>query len=159
MGKRTWIAAAALAGIAAAAISTQASAQTHFGVQIGIPAPVYVTAPPAPRYEYVPAARHGYFWVPGHWEWQGNGHVWVRGHHVRARSGYYYQPVQWYRDGDRWAYRQGGWHRGDRDRDGIPDRYDRDRDNDGMANRYDRDRDGDGVPNRRDRAPDNRYRN
>ncbi len=31
--------------------------------------------------------------------------------------------------------------RGDRDRDGIP-------------NRMDRDRDGDGVPNRRDRRPD-----
>lgn len=33
-----------------------------------------------------------------------------------------------------------------------------DRDRDGVPNRYDRDRDGDGVPNRRDRAPnDPRY--
>jgi hypothetical protein len=30
----------------------------------------------------------------------------------------------------------------------------RDRDRDGVPNRYDRDRDGDGVPNRRDAAPD-----
>ena len=30
-----------------------------------------------------------------------------------------------------------------------------DRDRDGIANRYDRDRDGDGVPNRRDARPDN----
>jgi hypothetical protein len=29
----------------------------------------------------------------------------------------------------------------------------RDRDRDGIPNRYDRDRDGDGVPNRRDAAP------
>ena len=29
----------------------------------------------------------------------------------------------------------------------------RDRDRDGIPNRYDRDRDGDGVPNRYDRAP------
>jgi hypothetical protein len=29
----------------------------------------------------------------------------------------------------------------------------RDRDRDGVPNRYDRDRDGDGVPNRYDRAP------
>lgn len=36
--------------------------------------------------------------------------------------------------------------RGDRDRDGIP-------------NRVDRDRDGDGVPNRIDRRPDNPNRN
>ena len=49
----------------------------------------------------------------------------------------------------RWVMRPGGWHReryayyeprrgyGDRDRDGIPNRYDRDRDNDGVPNRYD----------------------
>ena len=42
---------------------------------------------------------------------------------------------------------------GDRDRDGVPNRYDRDRDRDGVPNRYDRDRDGDGVPNRSDRRP------
>ena len=39
----------------------------------------------------------------------------------------------------------GGRHRGDRDRDGVP-------------NRADRDRDGDGVRNRNDRRPDNPYR-
>ena len=33
-----------------------------------------------------------------------------------------------------------------------------DRDRDGVPNRYDRDRDGDGVPNRYDRRPDNPYR-
>jgi hypothetical protein len=55
----------------------------------------------------------------------------------------------------------------DRDRDGIPNRYDRvynprwDRDGDGIPNRHDRvynprwDRDGDGIPNRHDRY-DNR---
>jgi hypothetical protein len=60
----------------------------------------------------------------------------------------------WY--GDRPYYR-------DRDRDGIPDRYERggrrwDENRDGVPNRYDRDRDGDGVPNRWDRRPDNPYR-
>lgn len=34
-------------------------------------------------------------------------------------------------------YRDGG-HRGDRDRDGTPNRVDRDRDNDGVPNRMDR---------------------
>jgi hypothetical protein len=47
------------------------------------------------------------------------------------------------------------------DRYGYYDRYDRgyyDRDRDGVPNRYDRDRDGDEVPNRYDRDPDNRWR-
>lgn len=60
-----------------------------------------------------------------------------------------------------------GW---DRDRDGIPDRYDRrydprwDVDGDGIPNRHDRvynprwDRDGDGIPNRRDPYPDHPQR-
>lgn len=36
--------------------------------------------------------------------------------------------------------------------------YRRDRDRDGIPNRFDRDRDGDGVPNRFDRRPNNPYR-
>ncbi len=61
---------------------------------------------------------------------------------------------------------------GDRDRDGIPNRYDnnnnyrnqaqvpnrRDQDNDGIPNRYDTDRDGDGRPNQWDRQPANPHR-
>lgn len=46
-----------------------------------------------------------------------------------------------YYNGWRRDYPNRGW-RGDRDRDGIP-------------NRYDRDRDGDGVPNRFDDRPNN----
>jgi hypothetical protein len=57
----------------------------------------------------------------------------------------------------------------DRDRDGIPNRYDRydnrrwDRDSDGIPNRYDRvydprgDRDRDGIPNYRDRNDNSRW--
>ncbi|AVQ81573.1 MULTISPECIES: thrombospondin type 3 repeat-containing protein [Variovorax] len=40
-----------------------------------------------------------------------------------------------------------------------PPRPQADRDRDGVPNRYDRDRDGDGVPNRYDRAPNNPNRN
>ncbi|MEJ8812626.1 hypothetical protein WKW77_16190 [Variovorax ureilyticus] len=55
----------------------------------------------------------------------------------------YVQPApHGYGHDTRWEYRR-RW--GDRDHDGIP-------------NRYDRDRDGDGVPNRYDRRPDNPYR-
>jgi hypothetical protein len=60
--------------------------------------------------------------------------------------------------------RGGAW--GDRDRDGIPNAYDRynnrrggrDQDNDGIPNRYDTDRDGDGRLNQWDRRPADPHR-
>ena len=54
---------------------------------------------------------------------------------------------------DRYGYYGSRDHYGYYDRD----RYDRDRD--GVPGRYDRDRDNDGVPNYADRRPDNPYRN
>jgi len=103
-------------------------------------------APPEARYERIPAARRGYVWAPGHWNWNGRRHVWTSGHWVQERRGYrYYAPAWAERDG-RWYQDRGGWRRGDRDRDGVP-------------NRYDRDRDGDGVRNNRDNRPDNPRRN
>ncbi|UGQ48295.1 hypothetical protein [Massilia endophytica] len=113
------------------------------------------TAPPAPRHESIPPARRGYVWTPGYWNWNGHRYVWVKGKYVRARAGYNWsEPVWMERDG-RWEFQRGEWRRGDRDHDGIPNRYDRDRDNDGVPNRYDRDRDNDGVPNRYDDRPNN----
>ncbi len=106
-------------------------------------------APPAPRYEVVPAPRAGYVWQPGYWDWRGDRHYWRKGYWVRERPGYYWHPSRWENDNGRWVMREGGWHReryafydgrgrgGDRDRDGVPNRYDRDRDNDGVPNRYD----------------------
>jgi hypothetical protein len=144
MGKRLWIAAATLLAGGAALTGAPASAQS-LSVQIGEPAVVYVAPPPPARVEYAPAPRRGHIWVPGHWEWAGHRHVWVAGHFIATRAGYVYQQPQWIQHGDRWSYRAGGWARGDRDHDGI-------------RNRYDRDRDGDGVPNRYDRAPNNPHR-
>ena len=106
-------------------------------------------APPAPRYEVVPPPRAGYVWQPGYWDWRGDRHYWRKGYWVRERPGYYWHPSRWESVDGRWVMRPGGWHReryayyeprrgyGDRDRDGIPNRYDRDRDNDGVPNRYD----------------------
>jgi len=90
-------------------------------------AAVYVeVAPPAPRYEVVPAPRVGHVWVPGHWQWRGHHHVWVRGYWMRERPGYVYAPARWVDHGGRWAYEDGRWnpHR-DSDHDGVPNRYDR----------------------------------
>jgi hypothetical protein len=103
-------------------------------------------APPEARMERVPEARSGRVWVAGHWEWRGNRHHWVKGKWIRERHGYVYNQPNWTERDGRWHMSQGNWSRGDRDRDGIP-------------NRADRDRDGDGVPNRVDRMPDNPRRN
>jgi hypothetical protein len=62
------------------------------------------------------------------------GHRWHSWRDARERN--------WYRANYRHRYYG---YRHDRDRDGVP-------------NRYDRDRDGDGVPNYRDRRPNNPYR-
>ena len=113
-------------------VSLPASAQ-RYGVTVDV-------APPAPRIERAPGARRGYAWVPGYWNWNGRRHVWVEGQWVRERRGYVYAQPQWVQRDGRWELRRGEWRRGDRDRDGIP-------------NRMDRDRDGDGVPNAVDRRP------
>ena len=90
-------------------------------------------APPPARYEAVPVSRRGYVWVPGYWNGRGNRHVWQAGHWERSRSGYDYVQPNWIQRDDRWQLERGGWRRGNRDRD----------------------RDRDGVPNRFDRAPNN----
>ena len=83
---------------------------------------------PAPRVVHTHVAPQRTF-VPGHWEQVGpDRRVWVAAQWVVVPQ--YAGPVG----------RPGLGPRGDRDRDGIP-------------NRFDRDRDGDGVPNRFDRAP------
>ena len=145
---------ALLSGVALSALLTAlasplpASARTDAYVSINI-------GPPPLRVERTPPPRRGYVWVPGYWDWRGQRHVWVGGTWVRERPGYYYDRPHWVSQNGRWVLQRGGWARGDRDRDGIPNRYDRDRDNDGVSNRRDRDRDGDGVPNRWDQRPDN----
>lgn len=140
MIKSSVIAASIALASLGAVVSTPASA-AHYAVHS-----VHIqVAPPAPRYEAAPAPRRGHVWVPGHWEWRGQRHVWVAGRHIQQRPGHHYRPVQWQQHNGHWQMQRGGWARGDQDRDGI-------------ANRHDRDRDGDGVPNRFDQRPDNPYR-
>jgi hypothetical protein len=87
---------------------------------------VYVkVAPPAPREEVVPAARPGYVWRGGYWDWRGNKHQWVKGTYVRERRGYHYVQPAWVEDKGRWKMRPGTWARGDRDGDGVPNSRDR----------------------------------
>jgi hypothetical protein len=174
--KRTLTLATMIALGAAAYVPLPSMAQSNFSLYVS-------SAPPAPLYERVPMPRRGYVWAPGHWEWRGHRHEWVGGYWLAERPGYAYHAPAWSRRNGGWYMEPARWtpygpdrnrdgipdryeYRGaDRDRDGVPDRYERphggygDRDHDGVPNRYDRDRDGDGVPNRVDRDPNNRWRN
>jgi hypothetical protein len=68
-------------------------------------------APPAPRVEVVPAARPGWAWAPGYWEWRGGAHVWVGGHWMHERPGWRWVPDRWEQRGDHWHYFRGHWER------------------------------------------------
>ena len=106
--------AAALLSIGGFVLPTAAQAQPVINVQIG--------PPPPPRFERVPPPRRGYVWAPGHWEARGQRHVWTRGTWIKARPGYAYHAPEWRQRNGRWEYRAGRW---DRDRDGVPNRFDR----------------------------------
>jgi hypothetical protein len=165
---------AALIAIGAAAAPLPSMAYDNVSLYIS-------TAPPAPLYERVPAPRHGHVWAPGHWEWSGQRHTWAPGYWVVERPGYAYRAPAWYQGNGGWYMQPAAWtpYGPDRDRDGVPDRYERrpdrgydrpyygdreyyrgrDRDRDGVPDRYERggrrwDEDRDGVPNRYDRDRD-----
>lgn len=100
--KRTFTFAAALTLGAAALMPLPSMAQS--GVNVFVTA-----APPAARYESIPAPRSGQVWVPGYWNWEGNRHVWIAGHFEAVRNGYQYQRSEWARDNDGWRLNRGGW--------------------------------------------------
>lgn len=122
----------AAAALALASSMGTAQAQTHGTVVIQSGGPSYqvIPAPPPPRAYAHPRARRGQVWVDGHWEWRGNRHRWVEGYWVKARPGYAYRQPQWVERNGRWHFEDGRWYtaRGkgmrDRDRDGVPNRYD-----------------------------------
>ena len=146
--KRILLTAAAVLISTAAFTPVQAQAQNRTEII------VVQKAPPAMRSERIPAARRGFEWVPGYWDWNGRRYTWVAGHHERVRAGYVYARPEWRRDRNGWVMQRGGWQPGDRVNGGNG----RDRDRDGVPNRYDRDRDNDGVPNRVDARPNNATR-
>ena len=127
-----------LTAVAAAVISTAAFTPVAQAQHTRTEVIVVQKAPPPLRREAVPAARRGYEWVPGYWNWNGRRHVWVSGHWERDRPGYVYSRAEWKRDANGWYLDQGGWRHAER-----------------VARR---DRDGDGVPNRHDSRPNNPYR-
>ena len=92
---------------------------------------VYIDVPTCHRFcvERVPAPRAGYLWAPGYWDVRSNHHVWRTGHWEHERRGYHYASPAWVQHENRWELQRGGWSRGDRDGDGVPNAVDRAPDN------------------------------
>lgn len=139
-----------MSAMVASAIMVSATAKPVFA-----DTEVYLNfGPPAVRYEPVPAPRNGYVWAPGYWDYRGNHHVWKSGHWVKSRPGYVYYAPTWQQTNGRYYLQRERWVESSRVARGPNNPYG-DRDRDGIQNRYDRDRDNDGVPNNRDSQPDN----
>src|SRR3954464_10272221 len=105
-----------LATVLAASVGSVAVPAVAQGVRV---------APPPARHEVAPPPRHGYAWMPGHWQWNYNRYQWVQGSWVRERRGERYDEPRWVQRDGRWYMQGGGWRRADRDGDGVPNRYDR----------------------------------
>ena len=66
-------------------------------------------APPAPRYEVVPAPRSGYVWAPGYWRWSDQRHVWREGRWIQERPGSHWVADRWEPRDGRHYYQPGRW--------------------------------------------------
>ncbi len=66
-------------------------------------------APPAARYEAVPAARDGYVWDRGHWKWEHGQYAWAPGHWQPVRVGYHWVPGHWVARGPNSHWVEGHW--------------------------------------------------
>ena len=64
-------------------------------------------APPTPREERQ-AARAGFVWIPGRWDWRGKWE-WIDGRWEKEHTGKRWNPGRWDKRGDHWVYAEGDW--------------------------------------------------
>ncbi|MFT3698984.1 MAG: IPT/TIG domain-containing protein [Kofleriaceae bacterium] len=64
-------------------------------------------APPSPREEHQ-AAKAGFVWIGGKWEWKGKWE-WTPGHWERERAGKQWRPGHWDKNGSAWIWTEGVW--------------------------------------------------
>ena len=75
-------------------------------------AEIVTDAPPPPdRVEHAPAARDGYVWGAGHWEWNGHSYVWISGTWIPERRAAHWVVARWEQVGTQWHYIAGHWQR------------------------------------------------
>jgi hypothetical protein len=71
-----------------------------------------VPPPPPLRIELRPAAPAAHwFWVEGHWRWDGQRHQWEPGRWVEPRHGESHVPARWALEGGIWVYHPARWQR------------------------------------------------
>jgi hypothetical protein len=99
---RLFIAQAALFAAGACVVATTSAS----AAEVVIYAP---GAPPAVRYEPVPAPRAGYVWDHGHWRYEHGHYVWIEGHWQAERVGYHWVPGHWVEHGPNWRWIEGHW--------------------------------------------------
>src|SRR5204862_205589 len=66
-------------------------------------------APPALRAEQHEAARAGFVWINGQWDWRGGRWEWVSGHWERERARQQWVEGSWQQRNGRWEWVEGGW--------------------------------------------------
>jgi hypothetical protein len=91
-------------GLTAAALALPLAAPARVDVDINV-------APPAPRYEVVPAPRVGFVWAPGYWAWDSghHHHVWHGGRYIHERHGQHWVADRWTERDGRYRYEPGRW--------------------------------------------------
>ncbi len=67
--------------------------------------------PPPPRVEVIAASPGAdYFWIAGHWRWEGNEHRWHEGHWERHREHAHWVPHHWEQnERGQWRFHEGHW--------------------------------------------------
>ena len=79
-------------------------AQAQVRVYVDVPPPAAISEP----VPVLPSPRH--LWIPGHYQWDGQTYVWVRGHFaLRPRPRAVWVPGSWVADGRRWYWSEGYW--------------------------------------------------
>ena len=65
-------------------------------------------APPSPREEKF-AARAGFVWIAGRWDWKNDQWAWIDGHWERERAGKRWRPAEWQNQSNTWVLVDGDW--------------------------------------------------
>ena len=76
-------------------------------------------SPPATPTEAMPAARAGYVWVPGYYDYANRGYTWVPGRFEKERSGYVYVTPRYEQRNGRWGMYAGGWQTAEEEHGGV----------------------------------------
>ncbi len=108
--KRSWLASAVIALLAASSFAVAPSALAHVDIGIGIN--VGVAPPLLPVYEQPEIPGYGYIWTPGYWAWDDeiSDYYWVPGTWVRPpRIGVLWTPGYWAWRENRYFFNEGYW--------------------------------------------------